>query len=110
MQMNYKTKEQRILVATVPLETFFNIFVSMNGKEGDAKITSELEEAYQAAEDFYELVQNPLASYLGRCQNLALINDGAGLSCEGIEYDKLQVVELETQIKPKQILNPDAAP
>jgi hypothetical protein len=55
MQMNYKTKEQRILVTTVALETFFNIFVNLKCVEADAKVTSELEEAYQVAEDLYEL-------------------------------------------------------
>ena len=88
-------------MTTVPLETFFNIFVSIKSVEGDAKISSELDEAYQAAEDLYELTKSPLASYLGRCQNLALI---------GVEDEKLQVVEEETQVKPKQILDPEAAP
>ena len=55
MQMNYKTKEQRILVTTVALETFFNIFVTKKCVEADAKLTSELEEALQVAEDLYEL-------------------------------------------------------
>ena len=55
MQMNYKTKEQRILVTTVALETFFNIFVTKKCVETDAKVTSELEDALQVAEDLYEL-------------------------------------------------------
>jgi len=91
MQMNYTTKEQRILVTTVALETFFNIFVTKKCVEGDAKVASELDEALQVAEDLFELWSNPLPSYLGRCQNLELITDKwttNGFSYEGVEEEK----------------------
>ena len=79
-------------MTTVALETFFNIFVTKKCVETDAKVTSELEDALQVAEDLYELCQNPLASYLGRCQNLGLITDKwttNGFSYEGVEEEKV---------------------
>ena len=77
-QKNKKTGEKRVIVKSVPCESFFNVFDSKKEPEGihdrddedvdsdDDKIMQALEEAHDIANDLYDLYTvDALEFYLG---------------------------------------------
>jgi len=89
-QKNKKTGEKRVIVKSIPCDSFFNLFESKKEPEGiherdedeadsdDDKIMQQLEEAHDIANDLYDLYTvDALEFYLGFGPELDGLLDGA---------------------------------
>ena len=91
-QKNKKTGEKRVIVKSIPCDSFFNLFESKKEPEGihdrgeesdadseDDKIMQQLEEAHDISNDLYDLyTMDALEFYLGFGPELDGLLDGQG--------------------------------